>query len=165
MKKIILILLISILFSNIYINGFCNDKHINNKLNKFIENNIDSRYILVYLNYNHENIENEKLKESIINKFISYNEKYLSLYQLQFDDMYMKNVKNLQTKQNLMSEINILNNIYSYKGINEHKFNFIDNKPNIVNILKKVYLRGYKVTMNNNKFKLIVNYEFLEKAY
>ena len=43
--------------------------------------------------------------------------------------------------------------------------NFIDNKPNIVRDLKKIYLRGNKIIINNNKFKLTVNYDFLKKAY
>ncbi|MDU1538475.1 Uncharacterised protein [uncultured Clostridium sp.] len=165
MKKILLILLLVILYSNIDINGYCDDYYIDNKLNRFIENKVDSRYILLYLNYNYKSIEDKSLKETIIDKFILYNEKYLDLYQTQFDNMYEKNVKNLQTKQNLKSELNILNNIYSYDDINNHKFNFIDNKPNIVRDLKKIYLRGYKIIINNNKFKLTVNYDFLKKAY
>ena len=165
MKKISLILLLVILYSNIDINGYCDDYYIDNKLNRFIENKVDSRYILLYLNYTYKSIEDKSLKETIIDKFILYNEKYLDLYQIQFDNMYEKNVKNLQTKQNLKSELNILNNTYSNDDIKNHKFNFIDNKPNIVRDLKKIYLRGYKIIINNNKFKLTVNYDFLKKSY
>ncbi|MEG2984197.1 MAG: hypothetical protein RR835_05825, partial [Peptostreptococcaceae bacterium] len=97
--------------------------------------------------------------------FILYNEKYLNLYQFQFDNLYEKNIFNLQTKQNLKSELNILNSIYQYDEINRHKFNFIDNKPNIVSGLKEMYLSGYKIVIKNNKFKLQVNYDLLKQSY
>lgn len=66
MKKILLILLLVILYSNIDINGYCDDYYIDNKLNRFIENKVDSRYILLYLNYNYKSIEDKSLKETII---------------------------------------------------------------------------------------------------
>ncbi|MEG2789028.1 MAG: hypothetical protein RR942_14540, partial [Romboutsia sp.] len=81
------------------------------------------------------------------------------------DNLYEKNIFNLQTKQNLKSELNILNSIYQYDEINRHKFNFIDNKPNIVSGLKEMYLSGYKIVIKNNKFKLQVNYDLLKQSY
>ncbi|MDU7967501.1 MAG: hypothetical protein E7J25_11650, partial [Paeniclostridium sordellii] len=75
MKKLILIFFIVIIILNINIYGFCNDENINNKLNKFINNEIDSKYILSYLDCNYSNIENRKMKKIILNKFILYNEK------------------------------------------------------------------------------------------
>ncbi|EPZ59276.1 hypothetical protein H477_2030 [[Clostridium] sordellii ATCC 9714] len=61
---------IVIIILNINIYGFCNDENINNKLNKFINNEIDSKYILSYLDCNYSNIENRKMKKIILNKFI-----------------------------------------------------------------------------------------------
>lgn len=167
MKKLIIILIITSIYINTGINGFCNenDKYINIKVNKFIDNKIESKYILYYLDYNYSNIEDERFKKIIINKFIIYNEKHLDFYQLKFDNLYEQNVANLQTKQNLKSELNILNDIYNYNDINKHKFNFIDNKPKIVSGLREMYLSGYKIIVRNNKFKLKVNYDLLKKSY
>lgn len=167
MKKLIIILIITSIYINTGINGFCNenDKYINIKVNKFIDNKIESKYILYYLDYNYSNIEDERFKKIIINKFTLYNEKHLDFYQLKFDNLYEQNVANLQTKQNLKSELNILNDIYNYNDINKHKFNFIDNKPKIVSGLREMYLSGYKIIVRNNKFKLKVNYDLLKKSY
>ncbi len=46
MKKLILIFFIVIIILNINIYGFCNDENINNKLNKFINIENDSKYTL-----------------------------------------------------------------------------------------------------------------------
>lgn len=167
MKKILIIsiLALTIIFINININVFCNDNYINNKLNKFIENETDAKYILAYLDHNFINIEDVIIKENMIDKVIDYNEKKLNSYQLEFDKMYKKNVRNIQTKQNLKSELNILNDINNYKDISVHKFNFIDNKPDIVKNLKEIYLSGYKIVLKDNKFKLKVNYGLLEKNH
>ncbi|GAA0712444.1 hypothetical protein GCM10008904_25600 [Paraclostridium ghonii] len=167
MKKIlkISILALTIIFINININVFCNDNYINNKLNKFIENETDAKYILAYLDHNFINIEDVIIKENMIDKVIDYNEKKLHSYQLEFDKMYKKNVRNIQTKQNLKSELNILNDMNNYKDISVHKFNFIDNKPDIVKNLKEIYLSGYKIVLKNNKFKLKVNYGLLQKNH
>jgi hypothetical protein len=167
MKKILIILTLAltIIFINININVFCNDNYINNKLNKFIENDIEAKYILAYIDHNFMNIEDLTIKESMIDKIIDYNEKKINSYQLDFDKMYKKDVRNIQTKQNLKSELNILNNIASYKDINFHKFNFVDNKPDIVKNLKEIYLSGYKIVLKDNKFKLKVNYNLLEKNH
>lgn len=167
MKKILIILtlVLTIIFININISVFCNDNYINNKLNKFIENDIEAKYILAYIDHSFMNIEDLTIKESMIDKIIDYNKKKLDLYQLDFDKMYKKNVRNIQTKQNLKSELNILNNIANYKDINFHKFNFIDNKPDIVKNLKEIYLSGYKIILKDNKFKLEVNYKLLEKNH
>ena len=167
MKKILIILtlVLTIIFINININVFCNDNYINNKLNKFIENDIEAKYILAYIDHSFMNIEDLTIKESIIDKMINYNEKKLDSYQLDFDKMYNENVRNIQTKQNLKSELNILNNIANYKDINFHKFNFVDNKLDIVKNLKEIYLSGYKIILKDNKFKLKVNYKLLEKNY
>lgn len=165
MKKILIILtlVLTIIFINININVFCNDYYINNKLNKFIENDIEAKFILAYIDHNFTNIEDLTIKESMIDKIIDYNKKKLDSYQLDFDKMYSKNVRNIQIKQNLKSELNILNNIANYKDINFHKFNFVDNKPDIVKNLKEIYLSGYKIILKDNKFKLKVNYKLLEK--
>ncbi|WP_371025341.1 hypothetical protein LZ906_006215 [Paraclostridium ghonii] len=167
MKKILIILTLAltIIFINININVFCNDNYINNKLNKFIENETQAKYILAYLDHNFINIEDVIIKENMIDKIIAYNQKKLNSYQLEFDKMYKQNVRNIQTKQNLKSELNILNNINNYKDISVHKFNFIDNKPDIVKNLKEIYLSGYKIVLKDNKFKLKVNYELLEKNH
>lgn len=167
MKKILIIsiLALTIIFINININVFCNDNYINNKLNKFIENETDAKYILAYLDHNFINIEDVIIKENMIDKIIDYNEKKINSYQLEFDKMYKKNVRNIQTKQNLKSELNILNDINNYKDISVHKFNFIDNKPDIVKNLKEIYLSGYKIVLKDNKFKLKVNYGLLEKNH
>lgn len=167
MKRILIvsILAVTIIFINININVFCNDNYINNKLNKFIENETKAKYILDYLDHNFIYIEDVTIKENMIAKIISYNQKKIDYYQLEFDKMYKKNVKNIQTKQNLKSELNILNDINNYKDISIHKFNFIDNKPEIVKNLKEIYSSGYKIVLKDNKFKLKVNYELLENSH
>ena len=164
MKKLILIFFIIIIILNINIYGFCNDENINNKLNKFINNEIDSKYILSYLDCNYSNIENRKMKKIILNKFILYNEKCINDYQKSFDDVYINNVKNLQTKQNLKSELNMLNDKIKYNEIQIHKFKFIDNKPELLNKVKQLYLSGYKIIIKDNKFKLKVNYKLLNNT-
>ena len=164
MKKLILIFFIAIIILNINIYGFCNDENINNKLNKFINNEIDSKYILSYLDCNYSNIENRNMKKIILNKFILYNEKCINDYQKSFDDVYINNVKNLQTKQNLKSELNMLNDKIKYNEIQIHKFKFIDNKPELLNKVKQLYLSGYKIIIKDNKFKLKVNYKLLNNT-
>ncbi|MGL5651038.1 MAG: hypothetical protein ACRDDE_04745 [Paraclostridium sp.] len=165
MKKILIIFTLIIIFININVNVFCNDNYINNKLNKFIENDIESKYIIAYVDHNLVNIDDISIKESIIEKIVNYNEDKLKFYQLEFDKMYKKNVKNMQTKQNLKSEINILNDVNTYNNIYIHRFNFIDNKPDMVRSLKEIYLSGYKIVLKDNKFKLKVNQEILELKY
>ena len=164
MKKILIIVILITIFINININVFCNDVYINNKLNKLIENDVESKYIIAYVDYNLVNIDNINTKKSIIEKIVNYNEAKLNFYQLEFNKIYKTNVKNMQTKQNLKSEINLLNDITNYNNICTHKFNFIDNKPDVVKNLKDIYLNGYKIILKDNKFKLKVNCELFELA-
>ncbi|MVO72363.1 hypothetical protein GOD95_12990 [Paeniclostridium sordellii] len=104
------------------------------------------------------------MKKIILNKFILYNEKCINDYQKSFDDVYINNVKNLQTKQNLKSELNMLNDKIKYNEIQIHKFKFIDNKPELLNKVKQLYLSGYKIIIKDNKFKLKVNYKLLNNT-
>ena len=76
---------------------------------KLIENDVESKYIIAYVDYNLVNIDNINTKKSIIEKIVNYNEAKLNFYQLEFNKIYKTNVKNMQTKQNLKSEINLLN--------------------------------------------------------
>ncbi len=163
MKRVILIIISITIYINLYINIFGNDKCITNKIDKFIINNIDSKYILEYIDYNYSNIEDKNLKQLVVEKFIKYNEENISMYQFEFDNMYVRNVTNLQTKQNLKSELILLNKVSDYSEFNQHRFNFTDNKPNIVNNLVKIYTRGYKVILENNKFKIKVNYKIIKE--
>lgn len=93
MKKIIIIFTLIIIFININISVFCNDSYINNKLNKFIENDIESKYIIAYVDHNLVNIDDINIKESIIERVVDYNETKLNFYQLEFDKMYKKTLE------------------------------------------------------------------------
>lgn len=165
MKKILYILIIiSLLVLNSSI-AFCSDKDIDHKLNRFISNQTESKKILAYIECNHNKLENKKIKKSIINKFIDYNEDYIKSYQKDFDSILDNEIKNIQSRQNLKSEINMLNKLYRYEDICKHEFRFIDNKPSLVKSLKDIYCSGYKISFIKRKFILEVNYEFLENAY
>lgn len=165
MKKLALIfLLISLIALNIN-KSYCNDKEINYKLNKFIYNQIKSKEILSYIDCNYDKLQDNKIKEDVINKFINYNKAYIGIYQSDFNLIIKDEIKSIQNKQNLKSEINSLNKLESYEDIYNHRFKFIDNKPNLVKSLKNIYCSGYKVDFESRKFVIKVNYEFFKKAY
>lgn len=165
MKKLISILFIVfiILFNINIIYG--NDKYINYKLNKFISNEIKSNQILSYIDCNYYKLKNKTLKKEIINKFINYNKRYLKVYQNDLNSILKDELKTIQNKQNLKSEINSLNKLYTYDDIYNHKFKFIDNKPNLVKYLRNVYCSGYKIIYENKQFIIKINYEFLNNEY
>ncbi|EPZ59277.1 hypothetical protein H477_2031 [[Clostridium] sordellii ATCC 9714] len=58
----------------------------------------------------------------------------------------------------------MLNNKIKYNEIQIHKFKFIDNKPELLNKVKQLYLSGYKIIIKDNKFKLKVNYKLLNNT-
>lgn len=165
MKKVIWIL-ISILLINLNtIKIYSDDKDIDSKLNKFISNQIESKQILSYIDCNYSKLENRTIRKNVINKFINYNKSYIKIYQSKFNIIVENEINNIQSKQNLKSEINSLNKLCKYEDIYMHKFRFIDNKPELVKELKDIYCSGYKVNFINREFIIEVNYEFLNNAY
>lgn len=144
---------------------FCSDKHIDNKLNKFISNNIESKQILLYIEDNYKKLESKDIKSNAIKKVIKYNEKNINYYEKNFIKLIDKNIKSIQNVQNLKSEICLLNDLHKYENIYNYEFKFIDNKPELMKGIREVYINGYKVNIVKNTFMLEVNYDFFKQSY
>lgn len=165
MKKLICLLVCIILVNLNTTEIYSTDKDIDSKLNKFISNQIESKQILSYIDCNFSKLEDRSIRKNVINKFINYNKNYIKTYQSNFNIIIESEINNIQSKQNLKSEINSLNKLCKYEDIYMHKFRFIDNKPELVKALKDIYCSGYKVNFIDRKFIVEVNYEFLTNAY
>ena len=79
--------------------------------------------------------------------------------------MYLKNKFSLYKPNKTTKQFCSINKLYTYDDIYNHKFKFIDNKPNLVKYLRNVYCSGYKIIYENKQFIIKINYEFLNNEY